>query len=404
MWARGSSSMAAVGLLVIGVSATSARRVGAVGRTCLPSCCRGRSPGVTPASSAERRVERREGPKAPRHDQFVARGIAEALQAVGAGASYMRVSRVARDRARRFRFDVETGCASPLTGSLSLIGWRCSAPVVFERHRPVAWPVEGSLLLDPCRSGSGRWTGAGSRSRAAGFALAVFCAVGYRAGTPRLWAAEAFSSAHPANWSAFLGSLPGEPRRIVWRRSQGDVAGTIEERWPQTVRGASAARAEAPAEKGAKEQPERRAQRAASPRCLGAGGAILLAPVRAGGMDCREREPRSLDRGQRPGDRGTVCSPGAGVSPSCGHAADHSRPGADHATNHRGTSPPSLRAEEPRAAQPAVAAAAATRRRPRRRPGLRQSHPPPARGKRRPTLANPTRDRPPRRLTLPPLT
>ena len=35
----------------------------------------------------ERRVERREGPKAPRHYQFVARGIAEALHAVGAGAS-----------------------------------------------------------------------------------------------------------------------------------------------------------------------------------------------------------------------------------------------------------------------------------------------------------------------------
>lgn len=56
----------------------------------------------------ERQVERREGPKAPRHYQFVARGIAEALGAVGAGATYMHTSRVARDRARRFRFDVET--------------------------------------------------------------------------------------------------------------------------------------------------------------------------------------------------------------------------------------------------------------------------------------------------------
>jgi hypothetical protein len=46
----------------------------------------------------ERQVERREGPKAPRHYQFVARGIAEALAAVGAGDSYMRASRVARAR------------------------------------------------------------------------------------------------------------------------------------------------------------------------------------------------------------------------------------------------------------------------------------------------------------------
>ena len=34
----------------------------------------------------ERHLERREGPKAPRHYQFVARGIAEALVAVGAGS------------------------------------------------------------------------------------------------------------------------------------------------------------------------------------------------------------------------------------------------------------------------------------------------------------------------------
>src|SRR5680860_743453 len=40
-------------------------------------------------------------PEAPRHYQFVARGIAEALQAVGAGSTYMRASRVTRDRARR---------------------------------------------------------------------------------------------------------------------------------------------------------------------------------------------------------------------------------------------------------------------------------------------------------------
>src|SRR3954453_10343516 len=53
----------------------------------------------------ERQLERRDGPKAPRHYQFVARAIAEALAAVGAGDTYMQASRVARDRARRFRFD-----------------------------------------------------------------------------------------------------------------------------------------------------------------------------------------------------------------------------------------------------------------------------------------------------------
>src|SRR5665648_513918 len=37
----------------------------------------------------ERHLERHEGPKAPRNYHFVARGIAEALTAVGAGATYM---------------------------------------------------------------------------------------------------------------------------------------------------------------------------------------------------------------------------------------------------------------------------------------------------------------------------
>jgi hypothetical protein len=181
----------------------------------------------------DRRVERREGPKAPRHYQFVARGIAEALQAVGAGASYMRVSRVARDRARRFRFDVETGELRESAHGQLVADWvEVFAPVVFERHRPVAWPVEGSLLLDhlPFRI---RALDRGGKPIPGGrVAFDVFCALGYRAGTPRLWAAEAFSSAHPANWSAFLGSLPGEPRRIVCDAHKGMLQ-AIEERWPQ---------------------------------------------------------------------------------------------------------------------------------------------------------------------------
>jgi hypothetical protein len=55
--------------------------------------------------------------------------------------------------------------------------------------------------------------------------------VGYRAGSPRLWRAEAFPSAHPANWSAFLGSVPGEPKRIVCDAHTGMLQ-AIEERWP----------------------------------------------------------------------------------------------------------------------------------------------------------------------------
>jgi hypothetical protein len=85
----------------------------------------------------ERHVERREGPKAPRHYQFVARRIAEALQAVGAGASYMHASRVTRDRAHRFRFDAETGELRESAHGQLVADWvELFAPVVFEAYRP----------------------------------------------------------------------------------------------------------------------------------------------------------------------------------------------------------------------------------------------------------------------------
>jgi hypothetical protein len=46
--------------------------------------------------------------------------------------------------------------------------------------------------------------------------------------------AEAFSSAHPTNWSAFLGALPGEPKRIVGD-AHGRMLRAIEERWPDEL-------------------------------------------------------------------------------------------------------------------------------------------------------------------------
>jgi hypothetical protein len=181
----------------------------------------------------ERHVERREGPKAPRHYQFVARGIAEALHAVGGGATYMHASRIARDRARRFRFDAETGELRESDHGQLVADWvELFAPVVFEPHRPSAWPVEGSLLLDHLPFRVRALGESGKRIPAGRVAFDVFCAVGYRAGKPRLWRAEAFSTAHPANWGAFLGSLSGEPKRIVCD-AHGGMLRAIEERWPQ---------------------------------------------------------------------------------------------------------------------------------------------------------------------------
>ncbi len=180
----------------------------------------------------ERRVERREGPKAPRHYHFVARGIAEALGAVGGGATYMQASRVARDRARRFRVDPESGEVRESDHGQLVADWvELFAPLVFEPHKPAFWPPEGSLLLDHLPFRVRALDANGKRIPAGQVAFDVFCAVGYRAGKPKLWRAEAFTSAHPANWSAFLGSLPGEPKRVVCD-AHGGMLRAIEARWP----------------------------------------------------------------------------------------------------------------------------------------------------------------------------
>jgi hypothetical protein len=181
----------------------------------------------------ERHLERREGPKAPRHYQFVARGVAEALHAVGSGSSYRRASWVARDRAHRFRFDPETGeLRESDHGQLAGDWVELFAPVVFEPFRPSAWPAEGSLLLDHLPFRVRALDAAGRRIPAGRVAFDVFCAVGYVAGKPRLWRAEAFATAHPANWSAFLASLPGEPKRVVCDAHVG-MGQAISERWPE---------------------------------------------------------------------------------------------------------------------------------------------------------------------------
>jgi hypothetical protein len=182
----------------------------------------------------ERQVARREGPKAPRHYQFVARGIAEALHAVGSGASYRRASLIARDRAHRFRFDPLTGELRESDHGQLVADWvEPFAPVVFESHRPAAWPAEGSLLLDHLPFRVRALDAVGRRIPAGRVAFDVFCAVGYAAGKPRLWRAEAFATAHPANWSAFLASLPGEPKRVVCD-AHGAMLEAISERWPAT--------------------------------------------------------------------------------------------------------------------------------------------------------------------------
>lgn len=182
----------------------------------------------------ERAVARHEGPQAPRKHQFVARGIAEALVAVGSGASYMRASRIARERAHRFRNDPLTGEPRESAHGQLVADWvEVFAPVVFEPHRPSAWPASGTLVLDhrPFRvralDPSGRPIPAGK------VAFDVFCAMGYEAGRPRIWRLEAFRDADTRSWLDFLDSLPGEPPRVVCDAHLAMLK-AISLRWPQT--------------------------------------------------------------------------------------------------------------------------------------------------------------------------
>ncbi len=161
--------------------------------------------------TCERPVRSNEGPHAARHYQFVARGIAEALQAVGVGTTYRQAGLVARERAERLRADPETG-EPRLTRHGQLVGdWvEVFAPVVFEPHRPNAWPEAGSLLVDDLPfsvrdPATGRFR----------IAFRVFCAAGFERGRPKLWRVEAFPDASQANWEAFLGALEGAPPRVV---------------------------------------------------------------------------------------------------------------------------------------------------------------------------------------------
>jgi len=177
--------------------------------------------------ACERAVHPHEGPHAARHYQFVARGIAEALQAVGAGATYRQAGLRARERARRLRADPETGkLRSTRHGQLVMDWVEVFAPVVFEAHRPSAWPAIGSLLLDDLPfsvrdPATGRFR----------IAFKVFCAVGFEHDRPKLWRLQAFPEATQANWEAFLRELDGAPARVVCDNHSG-LGGAVRAAFP----------------------------------------------------------------------------------------------------------------------------------------------------------------------------
>jgi hypothetical protein len=172
----------------------------------------------------------------------VARGIAEALTAVGAGATYRQAALVARERARRLRADPDTGELRLTRHGQLVMDWvEVFAPVVFEARRLTAWPAAGSLLLDDLPfsvrdPATGRFR----------IAFKVFCPTGFEHDRPKLWRIQAFPEATQANWEAFLRGLEGAPPRVVCDNHSG-LNAAVRATFPQgralPVRVASASRA-----------------------------------------------------------------------------------------------------------------------------------------------------------------
>ncbi len=180
----------------------------------------------------ERGLLRREGPQAPRKYRFVARGIAEALCAVGGGDTYMRASQIARRRARRFPVDPQSGVVRNSDHGQLVADWvEIFAPVVFEPNRPRAWPERGSLLIDQLPFRTRALNRRGEPVRGGRSAFDVLLAVGYDRGRPRLFRAEAFVNSQAKSWETFLSALPGKPCRVVLDAHRGMLAG-CEKVWP----------------------------------------------------------------------------------------------------------------------------------------------------------------------------
>jgi hypothetical protein len=181
--------------------------------------------------SCERVFDRREGPVSARAYSFALKHVVDALLAVAGGVSCCEAAWRARGDAERHP---DHGRPSP--GQLVADWVELFAPVVFEPHRPRAWP-QGTLLLDEqvfrVRRPDRRIGGDPS--------FTILAAYGYEQGHQGIWRLEAHpavsggyatSSVDAEAWAEFLSGLPGCPERIVCDREK-TLLGAIEQTWPQ---------------------------------------------------------------------------------------------------------------------------------------------------------------------------
>lgn len=137
---------------------------------------------------------------------------------------------MARERARRVRFDPATGELRQTRHGQLVADWvEVFAPVVFEARRPERWPHTGTLAIDdlPFRVLDQQKPG---RSEVA---FRVFCAMGYVADRPTMWRMEAFTDASAVSWERFFAALPGAPPRVICDLHDGQLRAVLKA-WPQT--------------------------------------------------------------------------------------------------------------------------------------------------------------------------
>jgi hypothetical protein len=319
-----------------------------------PSCCPERSPGTATASTASDTSSAARDPR--RRATTSSSRAASPRRSPPSAPRYLHAgSRVARDRARRFRFDPDTGELRESAHGQLVADWvELFAPVVFAPHRLTAWPADGSLLLDhtPFRIRAEHADGRGIPGGTVAFD--VFCAVGYRAGKPRLWHAEAFSTAHPANWSAFLASLDGEPPRVVCDAHRA-MTQAIEERWPNAEPHQCEWHLQHALKRLLRKELHKRSSEGLTELLERAEGALagpnFWSQFTGAAKEAENESLRPLDRRQRTNDRGTVRSPASTLKAPGGHAALDRGARAAHPSDLSGALPASLCAEEPQPTQ-----------------------------------------------------
>lgn len=181
----------------------------------------------------ERDVHPHEGPQTPRAYAFAARHIAEALVAVGSGATYRDAAARARRRAGRFPFNGDGSRRYSRHGQLVADWVELFAPVVFEQHRRGAWPTQGSVLLDHIgfRVKARREDGTPVTGPVA---FNILAAAGYENGVMRLWHLQSAPTVLTNDWHRFLAQLDGTPRRVVTDGHSGTIR-AAQKLWPKAM-------------------------------------------------------------------------------------------------------------------------------------------------------------------------